>query len=88
MYRNYADVIGMTLVPEASLAREAEICYASVCVVSDYDNLGEEAVSTKDVLSVMEKNDENVMKLLRDVIPKIPKERECICKDALKDALI
>ncbi|MFH1240266.1 MAG: S-methyl-5'-thioadenosine phosphorylase [Candidatus Diapherotrites archaeon] len=88
MYRNYADVIGMTLVPEATLAREAELCYASVCVVSDYDNLGETAVSTEEVLSVMKQNDDNVMKLLKEVIPKIPKERVCLCKDALKGALI
>lgn len=88
MFRNFGDIIGMTLAPETALAREAEICYAAVSMVTDYDNLMENAVSTEEVVKVIKQNTENVKKLLREVIPKIPKERECFCKDALKSAMI
>ena len=81
-----ADVIGMTLVPECVLAREMEICYVSIATVTDYDVWAEKPVSTKEVIDTLRMNVKNTQNLLREVIPKIPKDRECICKDALKDA--
>ncbi|MHA1651934.1 MAG: S-methyl-5'-thioadenosine phosphorylase [Candidatus Helarchaeota archaeon] len=77
------EVIGMTAYPEIILAREAEICYAGVSMVTDKDIYGEEAVSIDVVLEVMNRNVENVRKLIFKAIPKIPKERKCECGHAL-----
>ena len=82
------DVVGMTLVPECVLAREAEICYASICTVTDYDCWKDKPVNAEEVETVMERNVEKVKKLLLDVIPMIPEKRNCECADALKGALI
>ena len=82
------DVVGMTLVPECVLAREAEICYASICTVTDYDCWKDKPVSAEEVRTVVERNVETVKKLLLEVIPMIPEKRTCQCKDALKGALI
>ncbi|MEM4635417.1 MAG: S-methyl-5'-thioadenosine phosphorylase [Candidatus Nitrosocaldus sp.] len=83
-----AHIIGMTLVPECILAREMEICYVSIATVTDYDVWAEKPVSTQEVIDTLRKNSSNVKRLLREVIPKIPDERNCPCKDALKDAKI
>ncbi|MEM4398276.1 MAG: hypothetical protein QXV18_00510, partial [Candidatus Nitrosocaldus sp.] len=83
-----AHIIGMTLVPECILAREMEICYVNVATVTDYDVWAEKPVSTQEVIDTLRKNSVNVQRLLREVIPKIPDERNCPCKDALKDAKI
>ncbi|RLJ06492.1 MAG: S-methyl-5'-thioadenosine phosphorylase [Candidatus Aenigmatarchaeota archaeon] len=89
LYRSWnAHVIGMTLVPECVLAREAEICYASIATVTDYDTFKEEAVSIEKILEIMKENLEKVKKIIAEVIPKIPVERNCFCKDALKDAFV
>jgi len=86
MFRNFADIIGMTLVPECSLAREMEICYTSVSMITDYDVFFERPVSTEEVLRTMKENLDKVRVLLQRTIPKIPIERNCKCKEALKDA--
>jgi 5'-methylthioadenosine phosphorylase len=83
-----ADVVGMTLVPECVLAREAEICYATIATVTDYDAWKEKPVTQDVVLKVMKENVEKVKKLVVEVVPKIPKERKCDCKDALRNALV
>ena len=89
MFRTWdADVVGMTLVPECVLAREAEICYASISMVTDYDVWKDHPVSVDDVLKTMRANIENVKRILVDAIAKIPEERACDCKIALKSALI
>lgn len=87
-FRDYlkADVIGMTLVPESILAREMEICYVSIATVTDYDVWAEKPVSTKDVIETLRKNVKNTKMLLREVIPNIPSDRKCSCKDALRDS--
>jgi len=76
-----ADVINMSTVPEVILARELEICYASIAMATDYDSWkeGEEGVTYEMVMKVMEHNTENVKKLLLAVIPKI-NFKNCICK--------
>ncbi|MFH1784524.1 MAG: S-methyl-5'-thioadenosine phosphorylase [bacterium] len=82
-------IIGMTNIPEAKLAREAEICYATVALVTDYDVWHvEEDVSLEMVLANLMKNVENVKKLLKAVIPRIPEEQTCECAKALATAIV
>ena len=89
LFRSWGvDVIGMTLYPEVALAREAEMCYVSVAMITDYDVWAEKPVSTEEIIRTMERNVENFKKLIMYTIPKIPKRRSCPCKDALKDAFI
>ncbi len=83
-----ADIIGMTLVPEVNLAREAEMCYATIAMITDYDVWAERPVTAEEVLRVMRENVEKAKKLVYELIPKIPEERKCECKDALKTALV
>jgi 5'-methylthioadenosine phosphorylase len=83
-----ADVVGMTLVPECVLAREAEICYASIAMVTDYDVWKDHPVCVDDIVKTMKANIENVKRIITETIAKIPKERECECKAALKSALL
>lgn len=85
-----ADIIGMTLVPECVLAREAQLCYASIAMVTDYDCWREntEHVTHEEVVKVMKENEDKVKRMLMAVIPEIPYERKCSCKSALEGALI
>jgi len=84
------DVIGMTNMPEARLAREAEICYSTVAFITDFDawHESEGIVTLEMILENLKANTENAQRLLRTVIPQIPFERTCGCKDGLKDAII
>jgi 5'-methylthioadenosine phosphorylase len=87
MFRQFADIIGMTLIPEAKLARELEICYASISMVTDYDVWKErDEVSADKIIETMRKNTEKVRKLLAKVIEQVPEERNCICSRALEGA--
>ena len=86
MFRNFGDIIGMTLVPECSLAREAEICYAAINTITDYDVWAEKPVTMDEIITTMKDNLHKVRSLLLEVIPKIPTKRNCECKDALKYA--
>jgi 5'-methylthioadenosine phosphorylase len=81
------DIIGMTMYPEVILAREAQICYVSVAMVTDYDVWAEKPVSAAEVLKTMEKNSGNFKKLIMGAIPEIPEERNCDCGTALMGAL-
>ncbi len=81
-----ADIIGMTLVPECQLAREAQICYASISTVTDYDVWAEKPVTAKEVLETLSKNVERTKKVLTDLISQIPKTRSCLCAKALEEA--
>jgi len=83
-----ADIIGMTIYPECVLAREAELCYVPISMVTDYDVWAEKPVSTKEVVETMRKNNENFKKLILEAIPQIPETKDCECGSALKDALI
>ncbi|MBI3027151.1 S-methyl-5'-thioadenosine phosphorylase [Candidatus Woesearchaeota archaeon] len=90
LYRQWnADVINMSTVPEAILAREAGICYAIVAMSTDYDCFMDDRahVTIGEVLKVMKQNAENVKKLLVAAIPKI-KHTECQCKEDIKTAVI
>ena len=81
-----ADIIGMTLVPECQLAREAQICYVSISTVTDYDVWAEKPVTAKEVLETLSKNVEKTKKLLTVLIDKIPKTKSCNCEKALSEA--
>ena len=81
-----AGIIGMTLVPECQLAREAQMCYASISTVTDYDVWAEKPVTAKEVLETLSKNVERAKRVLTDLINQIPKTRSCTCANALKEA--
>ena len=83
-----ADIVGMTLVPECVLAREAEVCYASVAMVTDYDVWKDHPVCVDDIVKIMKANIENVKRIIAGAVVKIPKEGACECKNALKGALV
>ncbi len=81
-----AEIIGMTLVPECQLAREAQMCYASISTVTDYDVWAEKPVTAKEVMETLSKNVERTKKILTELIDKIPKTRSCSCQKALTEA--
>lgn len=87
-FQNFADIIGMTLIPEAVLARELEICYLSLAMVTDYDCWAEQPVSADEVIKTMKNNLEKIKNLLMSAVPKIQAERNCFCKESLKNAAI
>jgi 5'-methylthioadenosine phosphorylase len=89
LFRSWgADVIGMTLVPECVLAREAQMCYASIATVTDYDVWKEHPVNTQEIMKTMKESVEKVKQLITEATSKIPKTRKCECAVALKNALI
>jgi 5'-methylthioadenosine phosphorylase len=86
-----ADIIGMTLVPEVNLACEAQMCYATIAMITDYDVWAEKPVTAEEVERVMKTNIEKVKKLVIEVIKRIPEkpdERLCSCCNSLKLGLI
>ncbi|MGC2685043.1 MAG: S-methyl-5'-thioadenosine phosphorylase [Candidatus Nitrosopolaris sp.] len=84
-----ADVIGMTIVPECVLAREAEICYVSISMITDYDVWSESLVNSKDILEQLNKNVERTRNLITEMITLIPNERiRCNCAKALAESLL
>ena len=85
-----ADVIGMTVLPEARLAREAEICYASIACVTDYDSWHEtnETVTVEAILTTMRNNVDFAKKTIRLAAGRLPAKRECDCASALGPALV
>lgn len=91
LYRSWGmDVIGMTNMPEAKLAREAEICYSTLACVTDYDcwHPQHESVTIDMVIQNLLKNVDNAKKIISAVIKNLKPERSCACKDALKYAII
>jgi len=85
-FRNFADIIGMTLVPEITLAKEKEICYLSLAMITDWDVWKEEPVQFKKLVKTMRENLEKIKILLETGIPKIKEKRRCICGETLKNA--
>ncbi len=88
MFRNFADIIGMTGVTEAILAREKEICLAILATVTDYDVWADKPVSTEEVLKTMKESEEKIKRIIKEVVNNIPEERKCVCKEALKNAKV
>ncbi|RLF08558.1 MAG: S-methyl-5'-thioadenosine phosphorylase [Thermoprotei archaeon] len=89
LWRSFgADIIGMTLVPEVNLAREARMCFLNIAMITDYDVWAEKPVTAHEVEKVMKENIEKVKELLYKLIPVIPEERSCKCGKYMDEALI
>jgi 5'-methylthioadenosine phosphorylase len=88
MFRNFAEIIGMTGIPEAILAREREMCLGILATVTDYDVWAERPVSMEDISKTMRENGEKVKQIIMEVVKNIPEERNCICKDALRNSKV
>jgi 5'-methylthioadenosine phosphorylase len=84
------DVIGMTNVNEAKLAREAEICYATIAMITDYDcwHPEHESVTASTIIATLNQNAANAQNVLREAVKTMPTERKCKCGSALQHALI
>jgi 5'-methylthioadenosine phosphorylase len=91
LYRSWnMDVIGMTNLQEAKLAREAEICYVTVAMVTDYDcwHEEEEPVSVEMLIDFLNKNSRNAKRLIARAVTLLPAEFDCPCQHALRQAII
>lgn len=91
LYRTWGvDVIGMTNMPEAKLAREAELCYATLALVTDYDcwHETEECVTVDGILATLHRNVALAKELLRKVIPDMRERPLCTCNQALRNAIV
>jgi 5'-methylthioadenosine phosphorylase len=91
IYRSWGmDVIGMTNLQEAKLAREAEICYVTVAMVTDYDcwHPHHDSVTVEQIIGVLNKNAENACKVVSETVAQMPTGRSCKCGSALSHAII
>lgn len=91
LYRSWgADLIGMTNLQEAKLAREAELCYATIAMVTDYDcwHEEEEPVTVDMLIGYLRRNSENAKRLIRRTIQQLPEAFQCPCRNALQNAVI
>src|SRR5579862_3258235 len=84
------EVIGMTNVTEAKLAREAEICYATIAMITDYDcwHPEHESVTASQIIATLNQNAENAQKVLREAVRTLPEQRTCKCGSVLQHALV
>jgi 5'-methylthioadenosine phosphorylase len=84
------EVVGMTNVTEAKLAREAELCYATIAMITDYDcwHPEHESVTGAQIIETLNRNAENAQHVLREAVRAMPAERSCKCGTALQHALI
>jgi len=84
------EVIGMTNVTEARLAREAELCYATIAMITDYDcwHPEHESVTASQIMATLSQNAENAQRVLRTAIRELPADRSCKCGSALQHALV
>jgi 5'-methylthioadenosine phosphorylase len=93
LYKSWgSDVIGMTNIQEARLAREAGICYSTIAMITDYDcwhlSPDVEDVSVEMILENLNKGAENAKKILMNAIKNMPEERSCKCGEALRNAIV
>ncbi len=91
LYRSWGvDVIGMTNATEAKLAREAQLCYATVALITDYDcwHQTAEPVTVEAILHLLHHNAELAKRLIAEAVPKVPEVRACPCATALRDAIV
>jgi 5'-methylthioadenosine phosphorylase len=84
------EVIGMTNVTEAKLAREAEICYGSLAMITDYDcwHPEHDSVTYSQIIATLNQNSENAQRVLREAVRAMPEERSCKCGSALQHSLV
>jgi 5'-methylthioadenosine phosphorylase len=91
LYRSWGmDIIGMTALQEAKLAREAELCYTTVAMVTDYDcwHPEHDAVTVEDIIANLTQNAANAAKLVHAAVAEMPEKRTCKCGSALKHAIM
>jgi 5'-methylthioadenosine phosphorylase len=91
VYRSWGmDIIGMTNLQEAKLAREAEICYATIALVTDYDcwHPDHDAVTVDQVIAVLNQNSENGQRLILETVRVLDEHRPCKCGSALRSAIL
>jgi 5'-methylthioadenosine phosphorylase len=91
LYRSWgADIIGMTNLQEAKLAREAEICYSTIALVTDYDcwHPDHDAVTVEMVVATLLQNAKTAQALIAEAVARVPADRTCPCPSALKTALL
>ncbi len=91
LYRTWGgDVIGMTNLQEAKLAREAELCYATIAMVTDYDcwHPEHDSVTVEQIVAVLKRNAENACNVVRNAVAALPAGRSCQCSSALQFALM
>jgi 5'-methylthioadenosine phosphorylase len=88
--KNGNDLIGMTNLQEAKLAREAEICYTTIALVTDYDcwHPQHDAVTVTEVIENLKKNSDNAQKIIRSTVKRLPIDRTCKCGHALQHAIM
>jgi 5'-methylthioadenosine phosphorylase len=84
------EVVGMTNATEAKLAREAEICYSTIAMITDYDcwHPEHESVTASQIIGTLNQNAENAQRVLREAVRALPADRSCKCRAALKHALV
>ena len=87
MLRQFGDVVGMTGYPEVVLARELELCYASICIVTNpAAGMRKEAMAATEIVDQMAKSADLLTEIIKAAISKIPEERRCLCGSALAEA--
>ncbi len=87
-FRGFADVIGMTLVPEVTLARERAVCYLAMAMVTDFDVWADRPVDTKEILETMHRNVDRMGRLLAGLLPRLAVPPTCTCARALDSAVV
>ena len=90
LYKSWGmDIIGMTNMPEARCAREAEICYVTMAMVTDYDCWRQaDSVDIETIIKNLQKNSATAKEIIKMALPKIPEQRDCQCASALKNAIV
>lgn len=86
MFRQFADVIGMTLVPEVTLARERGLCYLCLAMVTDFDVWADRPVDVREIVETMHRNVDRMGRLLSELIPRLAAPPTCQCRNALESA--
>ncbi|MCI4343798.1 MAG: S-methyl-5'-thioadenosine phosphorylase [Thermoplasmata archaeon] len=85
-FRGFADIIGMTLVPEVTLARERALCYSCLAMVTDFDVWADKPVETREIIETMHSNSEKMARVLTRLLPRLAETPTCACGHALDDA--
>lgn len=86
MFRQFGDIIGMTLVPEINLADELGMCYSLIANVTDYDVWSDKPVEASEVIKILKENEEKTQKIIADFLKIHSEQRTCECKNRLENA--
>ncbi len=89
MFRNLGgDIIGMTLVPEVNLAREAGMCFANISMITDYDVWANKPVDVKEVMRTFRENVEKVNKIIPEIIKRVDDNKKCLCQTYIEESFV